>query len=114
MGGQVRSGGFGNRGDRVEHGDDGGEITVVLRKPNRKQATLRVANPAARMTEKEVRRMFDRFYRADASRSRSTGGYGIGLSAAKDNVERHGGKLTAMKENGMLVITATLPRANDE
>lgn len=98
----------------IKHGDDGGEITVVLRKSNRKHATLRVANPAARMTEKEVRRMFDRFYRADASRSRSTGGYGIGLSAAKDNVERHGGKLTAMKENGMLVITATLPRANDE
>lgn len=98
----------------IKHGDDGGEIAVVLRKSNRKQATLRAANPAARMTEKEVRRMFDRFYRADASRSRSTGGYGIGLSAAKDNVERHGGKLTAMKENGMLVITATLPRANDE
>ena len=98
----------------IKHGDDGGEITVELRKTNRKHVVLRVANPAVRMTEQEIRHLFDRFYRADASRARSTGGYGIGLSAAKDNVERHGGKLTAVKENGKLIITATLPRANCE
>lgn len=51
--------------------------------------------------------IFDRFYRADASRSSETGGHGIGLSVAKAIVTAHGGKLQASTPDGRrFVITA--------
>lgn len=95
----------------VKHGDEGGEITVMLH-ATRRHAVLRVGNPAAKVTEEETRHLFDRFYRTDESRARSTGGYGIGLSTARGSIERHGGKLTATKQGDLLLFVATLPRAN--
>lgn len=54
--------------------------------------------------------LFERFYRADESRSSKTGGFGIGLSAAKAIVNAHKGKITAKSEDGKsLVFTVTLP-----
>lgn len=97
----------------VKHGDEGGEITVRLH-ATRKHAVLCVDNPAANVTEDETRHLFDRFYRTDTSRARSTGGYGIGLSTAHGNIERHGGKLTVSKEGDLLMFVATLPRANGD
>lgn len=96
----------------VKHGDEDGEIAVRLY-ATRRHAVLRVGNPAANVTEEETRHLFDRFYRTDKSRSRSTGGYGIGLSTARGNIESHGGKLTATKQGDLLLFVATLPRAND-
>ena len=48
------------------------------------------------MTTDEWEKLFDRFYRADSSRSRETGGYGIGLSIAQVITERNGGKIEAI------------------
>ena len=48
--------------------------------------------------EEELERLFDRFYRGDAARTQSGGGYGIGLSAARAIAEAHGGSITARSE----------------
>lgn len=61
-----------------------------------------------------VRNLFDRFYRADASRSADSGagGYGIGLSIARAIVTAHRGRISASAEDGnRLRITVTLPAA---
>lgn len=71
---------------------------------------LSVANPASDIEDAEAERLFDRFYRADQSRSRTTGGYGIGLSVAQGIAERHGGRLSVEKRGDAMSSTATLPR----
>jgi signal transduction histidine kinase len=49
----------------------------------------------------ELERVFERFYRTDASRTRSTGGFGLGLSIARDLIEAMRGTLTAESELGV-------------
>lgn len=53
-------------------------------------------------------RLFDRFYRADADRSRKKGGYGIGLSAAKAIASANQGSIHAAYEEDRLVFTVVL------
>jgi signal transduction histidine kinase len=52
------------------------------------------------MEPSEVEHAFERFYRADPSRSRTTGGVGIGLTIAKQLVEAHGGRIWAESTSG--------------
>ena len=54
----------------------------------------------------EIDRLFDRFYRPDASRSSHTGGTGIGLSIARSIAQAHGGSLTAQTGDGGITFTA--------
>lgn len=92
----------------VKYCDDNGSIRVHLEQRKR-EIVLTVTNPCASLTTQDTRRMFDRFYRADASRSRSTGGNGIGLSIAQGIVSRHEGSIRARKLGAELEMRVTLP-----
>ena len=92
----------------VKYCDDNGSICVHLEQRKR-EVVLTVANPCASLTTQDTRRIFDRFYRADASRSRSTGGNGIGLSIAQGIVSRHEGSIRARKLGSELEMRVTLP-----
>lgn len=92
----------------VKYCDSGGTIRLTLAQRGR-WAVLSISNPCAGLDPAQLPRLFDRFYRADASRSRDTGGYGIGLSTARAIVQRHRGRLTAKSEDGLVVFTARLP-----
>ena len=64
------------------------------------------------LPEAELDRVFEPFYRAEASRNRAHGGVGLGLSIARDIAERHGGSLRLRNaEGGGLCATLALPRA---
>lgn len=70
-----------------------------------------VSNPCAGINAAQLPRYFDRFYRADSSRARSTGGYGIGLSTAKAIVTRHKGHISNRYADGVITFTAVIPQA---
>lgn len=92
----------------VKYCDEGGAIRLTLARRGR-WAVLSVSNPCARLDAAQLPRLFDRFYRADSSRARSSGGYGIGLSTARAIVARHHGRLTARLSGGTVTFTAVLP-----
>ncbi len=63
-------------------------------------AEIRVADNGIGIRPEDLPRVFERFYRADSSRNRATGGTGIGLSIAKAIVEAHGGAIAASSRPG--------------
>ena len=90
----------------VKYCPEDGELSLELRRED--QALLRIANTVTERTA-DPERLFDRFYRTDESRSRETGGSGIGLSAAQAIVQLHKGSLSAAYEENRIVFTLRLP-----
>ena len=97
----------------VKYCDAGGTIRLSLSQRGR-TVRLSVSNPCAGLNPAQLPRYFDRFYRADSSRSRTTGGYGIGLSTARAIVARHRGRLTNHYANGIITFTALLTQVNEK
>ena len=87
----------------IKYSDEQGIISLNLYK-NGKNIIIDMYNTCEHVDPESVNRLFDRFYRTDESRSRETGGYGIGLSIAKAIVTRHKGKIRAFT-NGTTAIT---------
>ena len=72
--------------------------------------SVAVADEGPGVPEDALARLFEPFYRADRSRSRATGGVGLGLMIARQVVELHGGRIRAAnRPNGGLVVHLTLP-----
>lgn len=71
---------------------------------------IRVSDDGMGMSEEDSQHIFERFYRADTSRSRVSGGSGLGLAITKSLVEGHGGSINVESEIGRgTVFTITLP-----
>lgn len=78
----------------VKYSGSKGKVNLSLKKSNN-YAVLSVTNTGEGIPSQCIEKIFDRFYRGDKSRARSSGGYGLGLSIAKAIVEQHGGKIGA-------------------
>jgi two-component system, OmpR family, sensor kinase len=89
-----------------------GTSTVVTVSAAGAVATVEVADDGPGLTDEQAARVFERFYRADPSRSRTTGGSGLGLSIVAAIVAAHGGTVDASPgpQHGA-VIRFSLPLA---
>jgi signal transduction histidine kinase len=83
----------------ITHTPQGGEVTVAL---ERRDDSLRVdvTDTGPGIPPEDLPFVFERFYRVDKSRSRATGGVGLGLTIAKRLVELHGGSIEVQSEVG--------------
>ena len=93
----------------VEHGE--GRDAVVTVAGDRDAVAVSVRDFGVGLKPGEVQLVFDRFWRADPARARTTGGTGLGLSIALEDALLHGGWLEAWGERGRgSVFRLTLPR----
>nr|WP_280424550.1 HAMP domain-containing sensor histidine kinase [Nocardia carnea] len=88
------------------------DAAVTLRlTPGPDDVLLEVADTGPGMTPEQAERVFERFYRADDSRSRASGGAGLGLSIVQALVRAHGGAVAVDSEPGRgTIFTVRLPR----
>ena len=92
----------------VKYSSAGSDIELSL-KPGKKGIVIKTVNECDGITREQLDRLFDRFYRADPSRS-SARGFGIGLSLARSIAEAHNGSITARSEDGKTVEFTVLLR----
>ncbi|MRG60598.1 HAMP domain-containing protein [Agromyces sp. CFH 90414] len=96
-------------GNAIEHGE--GRPIVVSVDSDAQAVALSVRDYGLGMTEEEVERVFDRFWRADPSRMRTIGGTGLGLAISLEDAVAHGGSLDVWSQPGIgSVFRLTLPR----
>ena len=98
----------------IKYNKEGGQLIVeVLSEAG--FCKLSVADTGIGISEEQQKRVFERFYRADSSRTRKTGGTGLGLSIVKHIVEHHNGKLTMESAEGEgTTIVCWLPSSEKE
>ncbi len=87
----------------VKYCKKGGTIKIAVYKSG-KNTVFSVFNDCDYIDKSKLDMLFDRFYRADSSRARETGGYGIGLSIAQVIVQRHKGKITATSSDSKSIL----------
>lgn len=93
----------------LEHGE--GNPIEFLVGANEGAVSVAVRDHGIGMSEEDASRVFDRFWRADPARARTTGGSGLGLSIATEDARLHGGWLDASGREGLgSCFRLTLPR----
>ena len=87
------------------------EITISAEKSEHK-VIIQFQNSGEDIPSEALASLFDKFYRADKSRSSDTGGTGLGLAIAKEIVVLHGGTISAASKNHVVTFTISLPLAH--
>ncbi|MBJ3805545.1 HAMP domain-containing protein [Streptomyces flavofungini] len=99
----------------IRHTPAGGRVTVHCRNAAGSGGTaegvlVEVADTGTGIAAGDLPHVFDRFWRADKSRTRATGGSGLGLAIVRNLVQAHGGTVTVESERGKgAVFTVRLP-----
>ena len=95
----------------VKYTPDGGKIDLTVGTSG-KNVFVRVTDNGIGIPEKDLPRLFDRFYRVDKARSRESGGTGLGLSIAQEILNQHKGSIEISSEYGKgTSVLITMPAA---
>jgi two-component system sensor histidine kinase SenX3 len=83
----------------INYSPDNTQVAIALTK-NNDLCEITVSDQGIGIPEKDIERIFERFYRVDPARSRETGGTGLGLSIVKHIVANHGGDVLVWSKEG--------------
>ncbi len=98
----------------LKYSPDGGEIRFGVTQSD-EVIKVMISDDGMGIPKTNVKRIFDRFYRADRARSRAMGGTGLGLAIAREMIMAHGGEIWAESEEGKgTTIFFTLPVEHQE
>ena len=98
----------------ISYSEDGTHVAVVTRRAG-ETVEVSVSDQGRGISPEDQERIFERFYRVDAARSRSTGGTGLGLSIVKHICANHGGEVSVWSEEGQgSTFTLRLPAVLDD
>lgn len=81
----------------IKYNHPGGEVKISLKK-NKKSITVEVADNGKGIPQDDLKRIFERFYRVEKSRSREKGGTGLGLAIVKHILEGHNSKISVSSQ----------------
>lgn len=85
----------------LKYGNESGSITAGCYEVDDKHVYIEISDDGPGIAEEHLARIFERFYRADKSRSRNIGGTGLGLAIVKHIVEAHGQTVTVRSKLGV-------------
>ena len=83
----------------ISNFEEGGKIDIKA-KEKAEVAEVRISDNGPGIPASDLPHIFERFYRVDKSRSKSTGGSGLGLTISKEIIEAHGGEIEVKSEEG--------------
>lgn len=78
----------------LKYTDSNDSIRVVSKRSTHKWWEVHIINTGPSISDEGKKQLFERFYREDKSRSKETGGYGLGLAIAKQIIEEHQGRIS--------------------
>ncbi len=93
----------------IRHTPSGQTVHVYLERSDGDEVIIAVENPGPTIPPEHIPRLFERFYRVDASRQRSGDGAGLGLAIVKSIVDVHRGTITVISVESRTQFRITLP-----
>lgn len=85
----------------IRHTSHGGSVKIFIDYPKSGETNLVIENIGETVATEHLSRLFDRFYRVDPSRHKTSDGAGLGLAITKSIIEAHQGKINVSSSNGL-------------
>jgi len=96
----------------LKYGKDGQRIAIELEPLTNEQVQIIIKNDGKKIPDDALEQLFERFYRAESSRSQEAASTGLGLAIAKSIVELHSGTITAETDDKWTAFIIELPRVS--
>lgn len=93
----------------IRHTPEDGGIAIRIHDGDQGQVSLTIENPGPAIPPEHLERLFDRFYRADSARNRTTEGAGLGLAITRSILRAHGGDVRVFSANQLTRFILLIP-----